>query len=103
VNGPHTAKRGIPIDDDRVDAFLKSVLALEGENSNAVRQGVRLYLANCERQFRHTETSRRMKDKAAEAGHMLCRGRVFEEIKRRKGTPTADHLQLVLEVIDRPA
>jgi hypothetical protein len=44
-----------------------------------------------------------MKDKAAEAGHMLRRARVFEEIKRRKGTPTADHLQLVLEAIDLSA
>jgi len=91
------------MDDDRVDAFLKGVLALQGENSNVVLQGVRLYLSNCERQFRHTETYRRMKDKAAGAGHMLCRARVFEEIQRRKGTPTADHLQLVLEVIDRSA
>ncbi|MGO8975406.1 MAG: hypothetical protein ACLQNV_18005, partial [Steroidobacteraceae bacterium] len=32
----------------------------------------------------------------------LCRTRVVEEIKRRKGTPTADHLKLVLSVIEGP-
>ena len=43
-----------------------------------------------------------MKDKAAHACHALCRVRVVEEIQRRKGTPTADHLKLVLSVIDGP-
>jgi hypothetical protein len=91
------------MDDDRIDTFLKSVLTLEGENSNVIAEGVRLCLTNCERQFRNAETSKRMKSKAIDAGHMLCRARVFEEIQRRKGTPTADHLRLVLELIDRPA
>jgi hypothetical protein len=34
--------------------------------------------------------------------HALCRARVVVEIRRRKGTPTADHLKLVLNVIEGP-
>jgi len=43
-----------------------------------------------------------MKDKAAHACHALCRARLLEEMQRRKGTPAADHLKLVLGVIDGP-
>jgi hypothetical protein len=32
--------------------------------------------------------------------HSLCRGRVAEEIRRRIGTPAADHLRFVLSIID---
>ena len=44
-----------------------------------------------------------MKDKAAQvpATFLHC-ARVVEEIQRRKGTPTADHLKLVLNVIEGP-
>ena len=38
-----------------------------------------------------------MKEKAGHACHSLCRGRVAEEM-RRTGTPTADHLKLVLSI-----
>jgi hypothetical protein len=43
-----------------------------------------------------------MKDKAAHACHALCRARVLEEMRLRKGTTTAEHLNLVLSVIDGP-
>jgi hypothetical protein len=43
-----------------------------------------------------------MKDKAGHACHALCRARVVEEMQRRKGTPVAVHLRLVLGVIDGP-
>jgi hypothetical protein len=43
-----------------------------------------------------------MKDKAAHACHALCRARVVEEIQRRRATTTAEHLKLVLGVIDKP-
>jgi hypothetical protein len=46
--------------------------------------------------------NRRMKDKAAHACHALCRARVLEEIRRRKGTVSAEHLKVVLSVIDGP-
>jgi hypothetical protein len=59
-------------------------------------------LADCEQIFKAQEVNRRMKDKAAHACQALCRGRVLEEIRRRKGTPSADHLKLVLSVIDGP-
>jgi hypothetical protein len=82
--------------------FFSSLLALEGENPNAVREGVRVALADYQQMFRAQEVNKRMKDKAAHACHALCRTRVVEEIKRRKGTPTADHLKLVLSVIEGP-
>jgi hypothetical protein len=86
----------------RHEAFLADVLALEGENENAIREGVRMALADYEQIFRAQEVNRRMKDKAAHACHALCRARVDDEIRRRKGTPSADHLKLVLSVIEGP-
>jgi hypothetical protein len=68
----------------RHEAFLADVLALEGENENAIREGVRMALADYEQIFRAQEVTRRMKDKAAHACHALCRARVVE-IRRRKG------------------
>ena len=59
-------------------------------------------LADCEALFRVQEPNKRMKDKAAHACHALCRSRVVEEIRHRKGTPQADHLKLVLSVIEGP-
>ena len=88
--------------DERIESFLADVLALEGENDNAIREGVRVALADCEQIFKAQEVNRRMKDKAAHACQALCRARVLEEIRRRKGTPSADHLKLVLSVIDGP-
>jgi hypothetical protein len=43
-----------------------------------------------------------MKDKAAQACHSLCRARLAEEVRRRKGTPTAEHLKLALRIIEGP-
>ena len=88
--------------DERIESFLADVLALEDENLNAIREGVRIALADYEQIFRAQELNRRMKEKAAHACRALCRVRVVEEIQRRKGTPTADHLKLVLSVIDGP-
>jgi hypothetical protein len=89
--------------DERIEAFLRDVLSLEGENSNVVREGVRRHLAEYEKQFRNAETDERMKDRAVEACQTLCRSRLLEEIPRHKGTPTADHLKLVLSVVEGPA
>jgi hypothetical protein len=86
--------------DKRIEAFLKDVLAPEGEISNLLREGVRRQLATCEKQFRDAESNRRMKDRAAQACRTLCRTRVVEEIRRRKGTSTAEHLKIVLSIID---
>jgi hypothetical protein len=88
--------------DQRIEAFLADVLALEGEDENAIREGVRVALADCEQIFKAQEVNRRMKDKAAHACHVLYRARVVEEIRRRKGTLTADHLKLVLNAIEGP-
>ena len=89
--------------DDRVEAFLADVLALEGEEPDAIRVGVRVAFGEAETQFRAREDNRRMRDKAAHVCHSLCRSRVLEEIRRRKGMTTAEHLKLVLAAMDRPA
>ena len=88
--------------DERVEAFLADVLALEGEEASAIREAVRVALTDCEQVFRAQEVNKRMKEKAAHACHALCRARVVEEMRLRRGTTTAEHLKLVLSVIDRP-
>jgi len=88
--------------DERVELFLADVLALEGEDANSIREGVRVALANYEQIFRAQEVNKHMKDKAAHACHALCRARVVAEITRRKQTETAAHLKLVLSIIDGP-
>jgi hypothetical protein len=88
--------------DERIESSLADVLALAGENANAIREGVRVAMADYEQIFRAQEVNKRMRDKAAHACHALCRSRVVEELQRRKGTPNADHLKLVLSVIDGP-
>jgi hypothetical protein len=76
--------------------------ALEGEDADAIRHGVRVALADCGQVFRAQEVNKRMREKAAHACQTLCRARVAEEMRLRKGTPTAEHLKLVLTVIDGP-
>ena len=88
--------------DARIEAFLADILALEGENPDAIRDGVHVALADCADIFKAQEVNRRMKDKAAHACHVLCRARVVEEIQRQKGMVTAEHLKYVLSVIDGP-
>ena len=86
--------------DTRIEAFLTDTLALEGEATNVIGEKVRSYLAVYEKQFRDAETNKRMKDTAARVSRRLCRARVVEEIPRNRGTPTAEHLRIVLGVID---
>jgi hypothetical protein len=52
--------------------------------------------------FRAQEVNKRMREKAAYACQALCRARVIEEIRLRKGKSTAEHLKLVLTAIDGP-
>ena len=89
--------------DERIETFLTEVLVLEGEISNLLREGVRRQLAICAKQFRDAEPNKRMKERAAQACRTLCRARVAEEIRRRKGTSTAEHLKTVLNIIDSAA
>jgi hypothetical protein len=42
-----------------------------------------------------------MRDKAAHACRALCRARVVAEMYQRRGTRLAEHLKLVLSIIDR--
>ena len=45
--------------DQRIEAFLADVLALAGEEPDAVREGVRVALAKCEALFRVREPKNR--------------------------------------------
>ena len=62
-----------PMSDARIEAFLADVLALEGENQDAIREGVHIALVDCEQIFKAQEVNRRMKDKAGQVCHALCR------------------------------
>jgi hypothetical protein len=86
--------------DQRIESFLGEVLALVGEEPDAVRDGVRVALAKCEAIFRLQEPKKRMRDQAAHACRALCRTRVVAEMYQRRGTPIAEHLRLVLSIID---
>ena len=86
--------------DDLIETFLRDVLALEGENSIDVRRGVRHRLAGCEKLFRDAEPGEQRKEKAAQSCRFLCRARVLEEIPRHKRTRTAEHLKLVLDIVN---
>jgi hypothetical protein len=66
------ARTVTPMSDARIEAFLADVLALEGEDQSAIREGVHIALADCEEIFKAQELNRRMKDKAAHACHILC-------------------------------
>ena len=76
-------------------------MAFEREDSNVIGEGVHQRLAVYEKQFCAAETDKRMKGMAFRAFYVLARTLVVEEIKRCKGTSTAEHLKIVLSVIDR--
>jgi hypothetical protein len=80
--------------DDRVEAFLREVLAPEGKYSIDVRRGVLHHLAECEKLFQDTEADQQMKDKAAHS----CRGSLPRSRTRRERT--AEHLELVLDIVN---
>ena len=89
--------------DQRIESFLGDVLALAGEEPDAVREGVRVTLAKCEAIFRLQEPRKHRGDQAPYACRALCRARVAEELQRRRGTRIGEHLKLVLSLIDRHA
>jgi hypothetical protein len=86
--------------DQRIESFLADVLALAGEEPDVVRDEVRVALGDYAAIFWAQEPNKLMKDKAARGCRVLCRDRVAEELQRR-GTPIAEHLKVVLAIIDR--
>jgi hypothetical protein len=89
--------------DERIEAFLKDVLALEGEISNLLREDARRQLVICEEQFGDAETNKRMKDRAGQACRTLWPHARSGGDPRRKGTSAAEYLKIVLSVIDSAA
>jgi hypothetical protein len=49
--------------DQRIESFLGDVLALAGEEPDAIREGVRVALSDCETIFRAQQTNKRMRAK----------------------------------------
>jgi hypothetical protein len=87
--------------DRRIESFLGDVLALAGEDPDAVREGVRVALASCETFFRLQEPKKRMRDQGAHVCRVLWCARVVAEMQQRRGTRIGEHLRLVLSIIDR--
>jgi hypothetical protein len=86
--------------DERIDAFLKDILELEGVSAAAIRDGVRSYLAVYENLIRDTEPDPKNREAAAQAWRKLCRQRVAEAIAKNAGMAAGEHWKLVLSVID---
>ena len=85
MRGSQAAWRGNPMD-QRVEDFLADVLALEGEDANTVREGVRGALVDCEQLFRAQEVNKRMKEiKRGRSPVMLNHQVEVVEIYRVKG------------------
>ncbi len=57
--------------DQRIESFLGDILALAGDEPDAVRKGVRDALARCEATFRVQDPKKRMRDQAAHACRAL--------------------------------
>jgi hypothetical protein len=72
--------------DQRIESFLGDVLAHAGEEPDAVREGVRVALADCEAIFRTREDNRRMRDRAARVCRTLCRTRIVAEMPSGAGS-----------------
>ena len=83
--------------DQRIESFLTDVFALMGEEPEAVREGVRRALGDCEAIFRAGQRYKHMRDQTA----LISRARVVAEMNQRRGTRSAEHLKLVLTIIDR--
>ena len=76
--------------DQRIESFLADVLALAGEDLDAVREGVRVALANCEAIFRVREpNNRRALEARAErhrpAGALSCPSAALRLLEIDKG------------------
>jgi hypothetical protein len=82
--GSQAARAERPMD-QRIESFLTDVLALAGEDPDAVGEGVRVAPADCEASFRARGDSKRMKDQAARVCRVLCRARVAAEMHQGRG------------------
>jgi hypothetical protein len=85
--------------DERIEAFLFDVPKDEGKHPNVVRANARCYLALYLEMFRAREANDYKKDLAAQRRCDWCRQRVMKELDQREGTPTPDHLRIVLNAI----
>jgi hypothetical protein len=84
-----------------IEVFLKDVLRLEGETEARVREGVRTHVAEYEWVFA-VQLEERNKDLAARVCRALCRRCIIKKMEQCEGTPTEEHLKLVLSAIDPP-
>ena len=89
---------------DHNAALTDQIDTAEFQNGREPRRArakeVRVALGDYAAIFWAQEPNKLMKDKAARGCRVLCRDRVAEELERRRGTPIAEHLKLVLTIID---
>ncbi len=86
--------------DDRVEAFLKEVLALMGATPSRVSDRVSFHAAQCEQMFRDAEEDADNKNAVAAHCRMICIERVREEMERSKSDDRRGYLQLVLALLE---
>jgi hypothetical protein len=106
--GPSTAK-GYPLSLDRrygggpapSNASWATFSRLRAKTLTRSARGVRVALAKCEAILRLQERKKRMRGQAARICGALCRSRVVAEMHQRRETRIAEHLTLVLGIIDR--
>ena len=72
--------------DQRIEAFLTDVLALAGEEPDAIREGVRFALGDCEAIFRAQQPYKHMRDQTALVGRALCAA-VVRRLSRPQARP----------------
>jgi hypothetical protein len=85
--------------DERIEAFIKDVLELEGVPAIAILDGVRSLLRVYENLVRDTEPDVSNREAAAREWLRRCRERVAEEVAKHAGTPAGEHWKVVLSVI----
>jgi hypothetical protein len=86
--------------DERIEGFSKDVLEVKGVPPNAIRDGVRSYLAIYENLVRDTEPDVRKREAAAREWLKRCRERIAEEMAKAAGGPAAEHWKSVLSIIE---
>ena len=85
----------------RIEAFLADVLALAGENPDAGPAGGAGSPSPSARRSPAARAEEAHEGQAAHACRALCRARVVAEMHQRRGTRIAEHLKLVLSMLDR--
>jgi hypothetical protein len=78
--------------DQRIESFLTDVLALAGEDPDAVGEGVRVALADCEASFRARECYAPFRNCSPSSTHSCCTSRRIATVSWDRPPVTAHQL-----------